>query len=348
MYYYLLGLIIYSFVLLAITKKSKILGEILAILILTFITFMIGLRYEVGIDYHNYSLDFDVYYNKVSFEYIFYTIRYAVKMLFDKFYVLTFIMILTSNVYIYLGLKKRKIQGIYLILALMIYSSSMAIIFMNIMRQGVSIAIFFYSSVFIKERNFKKYFFYILLGAGFHLSILFLLPLYLLPNIKFKKASFFVAIISAYLLVYLRFVNYIINFIAYRVPFYSKYYNHQYLLNDDVNLLSLGVLLNVVFFYLLILFSTEDENRKLDKTYYEIGLLLNIMTIATFMIGRIGVYFSIFGIVAIPQLIESIRDRRLRRLLFILAVLVSIGLFSQNFILNPGPLKLEYKSIFSQ
>lgn len=348
MYYFLLGLLIYSFLLISIAPKSKVLSEILGIILLTYITFMIGLRFEVGVDYASYKSWFDIYYTKFSMEFLFYTIQYAIKVIFDKFYYFTFTMILLSNIFIYLGLRKRKIQGVFLILALIIYSSSMSIIFMNIMRQGVSIAIFFYASTFIKERNFKKYILYIFIGAGFHLSSLFLIPLYFFPSIRISKAKYFLAIISAYIIVYIRLVNVIINFIAYRLPFYSKYYNHAYLMNNEINLLSLGVLLNVSFFCLLLIFLREEKDFKLEITYYQLGILFNILTLATFMIDRIGLYFSVFGIAAIPNIIQSIKNRKLRTMFVFLAIIVYLSLFTQNLLINPGHLNLEYKSIFNR
>jgi hypothetical protein len=258
-------------------------------------------------------------------------------------------MILITNVFIYLGLKKRNVKGLYLILAIFIYSSNMAIVFMNLMRQGVAVAIFFYASTFIKERNFKKYILFMLIGAGFHSSILFLIPMYFITKIKFSKASYFIFILISYFLVYTRLAQLILNSIVSMIPMYSKYYNHTFLLKEDFNLLSIGVLLNVALIYILVLFSnkTKEKEYLLEKNYYMIGVLINILAISTSMFDRIGIYFFIFGIIAIPKIIESIKNKNLRLFFIVLATLISTSFFVQSLFINPESLSLIYKSIFS-
>lgn len=347
MYYALLGLFIYAFILLMITKKSKILSEILGIVILTYITFMIGLRHGVGIDYFNYEQAFNIRYDAFSYEPIYSFLMYFIKTQFDKFHYLTFIIILISNSFIYLGLKKRNIERKYLLLSLLIYSSNMALIFMNLMRQSVSVAIFFYASKFIEERNFKKYLFYIVIGAGFHSSMLLLLPLYFLKSIMISKHKYLIMVIASYTFVYTKLAQTILNFIAYRVPMFLKYYNHSYIFNDNFNILSLGVILNVVFIFILLNVVREEKNN-FDVGYYLISTSINILAISSFMFDRIGIYFFIFGISAIPKLIQSIERKELRFMFFNLALLVALLFFVQSLFLNPQASMLEYRSIFSK
>lgn len=346
MYYILLCLIGYIFLVSLITKKSRKFSEVLGIIILTFITFMIGLRYNVGLDYFNYEDAFNIRYNLFSYEPIYSLIMYVFKIAFDKFYYVTFIMILTANTYIYLGLKKRDIKGIYIILSIFIYSSNIALVFMNLMRQSVAVAMFFYASTYIEERNFKRYSLFILLGAGFHSSMLLLLPVYFIKKIKFSRISYLISIITCYFLVYTKFTQTIINFIAYRLPMYQKYYNHKYIFNEEINLLSLGVLLNVVLIYALVLISKKQMKYDKDVNYYLIGVLVNIMSLSSFMFDRIGIYFFIFGIAAIPKMVENIKNKNTKYIFFVLAILVAASFYTQALIINPKVMNLEYKSIF--
>lgn len=347
MYYALLGLFMYAFILSIITKKSKLLSEILGIIILTFLTFMIGLRYGVGIDYFSYEAGFNMRYDAFAYEPIYSFLMYFIKTQFDKFHYLTWILIFLTNVFIYLGLKKRNVKREYLLLAILIYSSNVALIFMNAMRQGVAVAIFFYCSKFIEERNFKKYLFFILIGAGFHSSIILLLPLYFLKNINMSKTKYLVTVILSYILVYTRVAQTILNFFAYRIPMLSKYYNHRYIFNDNIDILSLGVLLNVVFIFALLNVIKEKEFQ-MEVNYYLIGTIINILAISSFMFDRIGIYFFVFGISAIPQIIKNIEKKEVEIIFFILALLVAISFFSQSLFLNSEVLRLEYRSIFSK
>lgn len=348
MYYILFGSILYAFFLSTITKKSKLLSEILGIIILSFFTFIVGLRYGVGIDYFSYESSFHMNYNTFTYEPIYSFSMYFVKSIFDKFYYLTFIMIFITNIFIYLGLKKRNITGIYLILAIFIYLSNVGIVFINLMRQGVAVAIFFYASTYIKDRNLKKYIIFMLLGAGFHSSILLLLPMYFIKDIKFSKLNYLISVIVSYLFVYTRTSQTVINFFASHISIYSKYHNHKYLFNEDVNLLAFGVLLNVIFIFSLLLFvKNKDKSYGQEISYYLIGTLINILALSTFMFDRIGIYFFIFGIIAIPKMIESIKNKNVRLFFFVLAVLVATSFFTQSLFINPEALRLKYKSIFS-
>ncbi|KXS42119.1 MAG: hypothetical protein AWU54_1415 [Candidatus Frackibacter sp. T328-2] len=347
MYYVLLGLFLYAFVILIVTNKSKLLSEILGITILIFITIMIGLRYGVGKDYFSYKAVFNLRYNEFVYEPIYSFLMYFIKIQFDKFHYLTFIMILFSNMFLYCGLKKRKIERNYLILSIFIYSSNMALVFMNLIRQSVSVSIFFYASKFIEERKFIKYLICIIIGAGFHSSILLLLPLYFTKDIRISKYKFFILIIFSYILVYTKLSQTILNFIAYRVPMFSKYYNHSYIFNENINILSFGVLLNVIFIFILYYFTNEDKNN-LDVNYYLIGIIINVLAISSFMFDRIGIYFFIFGISAIPKMIQSIEKKELRFIFFNIALIVALVFFTQSLFLNPQELMLDYKSIFSK
>lgn len=128
---------------------------------------------------------------------------------------------------------------------------------------------------------------------------------------------------------------------------FSKYYNHSYIFNENIKILSLGVLLNVIFIFILLNIAKEAKNN-LDISYYLIGTIINVLAISSFMFDRIGLYFFIFGISAIPKLIQSIERKELRFLFFNLALLIALLFFVQSLFLNPQASMFEYKSIFSK
>ncbi len=347
MYYFLLFIFLFSFTVSIITKKIYQFSEIIGILILLFITFMIGLRKEVGIDYSTYEFAFNFRYNKFVYEPLYSILMYVIKKTFDKFHYLTFVMSLITNIFIYLGLKKRKVEGSYLILAIYIYISNVGLIFMNLMRQGVAVAIFFYASTFITERNFKKYFAFIMIGAGFHFSMILLLPLYFFPRIRLTKLIYVIAVITCYFMVYIKITPKLLNFFAINIPMFSKYYNHEYLFNSQINLLSLGVILNIIFIFILL--CTHRDFTKIDQetTFYLLGTLFNILSLASFMFDRIGIYFFINGIVSIPILIRNISNNKVKLVISILCVMVTSCFFIQTLFLNPESLNLKYESIYT-
>lgn len=345
MYYAFSGLIIYIFSLSILTKKNKAFSEILGLLILSFFTVMVGLRYGVGIDYFSYENMFNLYYDAFKSEPIYSLIMYIIKNTTDKFHHVTFIMAFITNIFLYLGLKKRNIKGIYLLLSLLIYFSNTGAIFINLMRQGVAVAIFFYASTYIEERNIKKYIIFILLGAGFHASSLLLIPLYFIRPV-FNKKRYYSSVVMCYTLVYFNVAVSLINFIASKIPIYSHFYNSRLFENASNNILAFGVMLNVIFIGYLIVYSKKKYNY--ETNFYLLGTLINILALSTFIFDRIGIYFFTFGIAAIPKIIKGIEDNSKRSLTFGLAVLIAIIYFSQVYLINTESTSLYYRSIFSK
>ena len=348
MYYIFSGLLIYAFLLNIITKKNKVLSEILGLALLTFFTVVLGLRYGVGIDYFSYENSFQIHYNTFTYEPLYSLLMYIIKIHFNKFHYLTFIMLFLTNLFIYLGLKKRKIEGMYFLLALFIYFSNTAMIFMNLMRQGLAVAIFFYASTYIEEKKFKKYLLFILLGAGFHFSILLLLPLYFI-KIRFTERRYLASVIICYILVYTRAAPILINYITSKIPMYSYYYNSGFFENDEINILSFGVLLNIfIIFILLLVNRNRNTDYNNDINYYLTGTLFNIMSLSTFMYDRIGIYFFVFGISALPKILMSVERRKLRITLYVFVFFCTAIYFSQVYLIIPESSPLYYRSIFSK
>lgn len=339
--FFMLFFLVLSLVRIGEYKKHNALMMIL----LVGISLIFGFRYGVGKDYFTYENSFYYDYNS-SFEPIYNLFSVIIKNTMGEFFYLTLIISFLTNLFIYLGIVKRDIKNIYAILAIFIYMSSMALIFANLMRQGLSVAIFFYCSSFIKERNFKKYLTYIILGAGFHISMLLMLPLYFVRKLKITLKIYSLLIIAAYTMVITGFSQIAINKIAFYLPNYSFYYNSSFFFLKDYDVLSYGVLVKVILLFLLLLF-TRKVNYQLEVNYYMLGLVINVLSISSFMFDRIGIYFQIFGLVAIPQLLLFIKNSRLKKLLFLLTLIISILLLAQSLFINPESSMLKYRSIFS-
>ncbi|AVK82732.1 hypothetical protein C3943_03755 [Lysinibacillus sp. B2A1] len=351
MYIMLIMLLFIVFFYFLIDKKLKLgLSNIFAMLFFTFLTCLAGLRYGVGLDYFSYEDWFKYWDMSFSSEWIYMFIMYIVKMANGEFYIITIIMAIVTNLFIYLGIKNWGVKGEYLFLSVLLYCSEHFLIYLNLMRQGAAVAIFFYASKFIVTRSFKKYLLFIILASGFHYSAIFLLVLYFLPNIRIKYKLYCTLLIVAILVTYLGITNEILNFIVKFTPYSDKYYNHVYLQSGDIDWFSPVVLFRVVFSVILIYLSSfgYDSLKKISLiiTFYQIGIILNILSLSTFMFDRIGIYLRIFEIVIVPILMSLIKDKYLRQLLFIFLFVFMLIVISNSLLINPDPSLLRYKSIF--
>lgn len=346
LYLILFGLIIYSFFVSVITQKTSTISGIIGVIILAFYTLFMGLRYGVGLDYFNYLDSYGYDYNAYGFEPFFYFLMYFCKNYLENFYYVTLFTLMISNIFIYLGLKKRNIEGFYFLLAIFIFLSNTAMVYMNIMRQGIAVSICFYAVTFIYEKNFKRYLFFIILAMGFHLSAIFMLPFYFI-RVKFNKITFLIAVILCYVAAYFQLATVLINVVASIIPKYNYFQNSTFLQNDSVKLLSLGVLLNVVVM-LCLLFSKKKNKQieDIDTNLYLIGILFNVLSLSTFVFDRIGIYFFIFGISTIPKFLNNLKRVELRILLSMLVFVGVMIYFSQQYLLIDEDNYNYYHSIF--
>lgn len=349
--YYILWLMLIVGILIALyistnNKFSKGYSWI-SISLMIFLTLLLGIRYGVGLDYFSYENTFKQTIDIHPVEAIYNTIAYGVNLITGEFFYVTLIMALITNYFIWLGLKKRKIERTYEIVAILIYTCEYAFIFANLMKQGVAVAIFFYCSTFIKERKFLKYLFFILIGTGFHSSMILLIVLYFIPYIKINNKLYICAIFLIYSLLAVGVAQSILNFLTQYLVGYEHYYNSELIFAKDVDLLSLGVLIKLLLSIVLLMVAKNKSmiSLNMEVNYYKIGIMFNILSISSFMFDRIGIYFAIFSIVAIPELINKINKKD--RIIFVgVTVIIFTSLFIKTNIIDGKVNHLEYKSIF--
>lgn len=348
MYIFLLIVLYYLLFLAFIANvRYEILTKIFVIALMVYLTFLIGVRYGVGIDYFTYEEWFHYWYKNITAEWIYSGLVFLLKTTSGEFYHLTLLMALLTNIYIYKGLTKRGVKNFYLVLAIMVFASSNLFVFANIMRQGLAIAIFFYSSTFIKERNKLKYFFYIIIGSGFHISMLFLIPFYYLNKINISLKNYITLIIISYFLVYTNFSSKIFQFIIGISPYDTKYFENNSIFTENPSVLSIGVLMRVCISIIILIFSNKlDKSLNIEKSYYQLGIIINILSISTYMFGRIGIYFQNFDVLMIPMLIKSIQNKNLRIIILVVIIFSITILMINELIINPEEGNLIYKSIF--
>jgi len=156
---------------------------------LLFLILFIGLRRDVGADYFSYKNVFESSdlitweYSSVEIGYLY--LNKAVLFLFHDFRALTLIHAFLVVFFLHLSLRMSKYYTFAFLLFILTEPGYIFIV--NGMRQGLAMAIFFYACKFIQSKEPFKYWTCILLGASFHLSILFVSPCYWILQ---KKLSY--------------------------------------------------------------------------------------------------------------------------------------------------------------
>lgn len=329
-------------------RNSKRVDTILSKIVLVALTVIAGIRYDVGVDYLGYEHGFYMQSFEIN-EPLYWLLNKIVWSIDGEFYWITLIMAFLTNIFIYLGLKKRYVSCRGVTLGLLLFACTGWTATFNLIRQGVAVAIFFYASIYIREKNLKKYLCWMIIGAGFHNSILLLLPLYFFKRYKIGIIVYLGTVIMVYGIVYSGSSRGLLNYLIKFINGYSGYSGSSHIM-EAARASGLGVMLNVILSVIIMIFcSRKIDNEKFnnEKNYYLFGIILSILAIDTYMYGRIGMYFSIFSVIVIPIAIQTIKDKNLKFVIgFIL--IMSIFLLYGKETFSPSPAsKLEYKTIFT-
>ena len=148
-------------------------------------TLILGLRYNVGVDYLSYESIYNSQTDQILFQHtepLYTLLSFILHQSGIPYYGLVCII---SCIFFILFIKSfsdyphLKNWGIFFL-----FVTGVLFVFLNVQRQAIAFCIFFYSIRYIYKRFFLKYLLCIFLAMGFHYSAILLLPLYFLGKIK--------------------------------------------------------------------------------------------------------------------------------------------------------------------
>lgn len=187
----------------------------------------------------------------------------------------------------------------------------------NITRQYIAISLLLYSMKYVENRDFNKFFLYVLLVSSIHKTALLFLIVYPLYNKK-KISNISVIIFVILIVTLLIFGGQIANFV--NMFIYSNYYGRR---PADV-----GLSIFINFAILMAIFFFSNRNKERNTTFYiymsSIVILLNLLGIHIDLFNRIMLYFKIFYIISIPNMIKSINSYRY---LFSVSICILLSVF---------------------
>lgn len=340
MYTYIFILMILTIVF-SLARRCKKSAKYSAILLLLSISIAAGIRFNVGVDYMSYYEGFYTRFDKFGYELLYSLLQYYIKIWTNNFSFLTLIMSFLTSIFIHLGLKKRDITYKYYAIAILVYTSNIYFVFMNIMRTGLAAAILFYALCFLNE-NRRKFLVLCLIASLFHYSALIAIPLmYFARKVKYSLLKFVGLVCISVLLVQSGLIVSAFKQVGALISEYARYTSMDKYFSLNPNPFSIGVFLNVIAFMLLLIVSKDTKDE--DVSLYMFGIIMNILSSATFLIDRVGIYFFIFSLAAIPKLISRTKNKELRVLSYMLVISVTLLMFVSNAFINAESLHLEYQ-----
>lgn len=275
-------------------KNKKI---ILGYFILSYVS-IVGLRYDVGIDYLNYErlfitgYDFEIGYNFLQ------NIIYSFN---GKFYHLTllisFLMIFPIVYFLKNNLKQIKELRIAIFLFLI---SDFTFSSMNIMRQALASSFCFLAIDFYYKKKYTYFFSLFLIAFSFHKSvILFILFFLILNKVKIKRIFSIILLLCVFLLKnifsYTTLLLKTINFIAIMYPSYSVMRIKEYIeyTKNNSNIFNLGLFLLIIL-YILLVSSSKNKYLRYYEKFMFISLIFRVFSTQNFIFNRVSLYFDLF------------------------------------------------------
>ena len=313
--FYFVFIICLITILLMWLKKYKA-AKILAIILLFSFAIIMSLSKDLGIDYSTYKYNYDINYYYMTFspkEFI-WSILFIVSKFFNlDFVFLMMIVKLLTVSFFYLGLKNLKLNDFSMAVAIICYILIPSITFLNIVRQGLAISIFFYAFSFINKGNLNKYTLWSLVAFFIHSSILIVflivLSFYYFNLKKYKLLRFrYLIIIELSVFIFVILLILFKDFFGELFTYFLSIFAYNYDL--QLNQLSLNdlfapiVISNSILITFVIYTEMKDNCLSITQLLCFFGILLNIASITSYLFDRVGILFSSFN----PYLISILAN----------------------------------------
>lgn len=216
---------------------------------------------------------------------------------------------------------------------------------LNQLRQAVAMSIFLFAAQYISKRDWKKYFFWILVASCIHLSAIIYIPVYFLHHWKadLKKHIVLFGIVVVSMPVLKVVIIKVISFTPYAWYFESMFKGNDFLLA--------GFLIS---FIILVLFEYYNYvgNRGEDK---EFSFMVNMQWLCVVsllctafipQVSRISSALEVISLLAIPKMVLYEKNRNQRIIIYCLVVAVLAVKLIYNVYICGFYHVIPYKTIF--
>jgi len=317
------------------TNTSKL--SLYHFLALFAISFVVGFRNEVGVDWLGYKdIFYDISANIATYEveYGYFLINKYVAVLGGSSSIMFFIIALISWYFIFLSVPNRLLP----LTIFFLFADEMFFWSMNGVRQFVAICIFLYSIRFIITRSLLNYFIFISIAILFHNSAIILLPLYFVPFQKLYNQRFwFIAIIiSTFFSNVPLIISGLQNILMLIVPQvnllsgYIGFIDRGQYVAEEISI-GLGFLFRFISSIFIIYFSIEVVKRyPKTKIYFVLFFISSVIFNLSYMvkpIGRVNIYFTVIHSVVLALITYQLWASRKHQIVSIIVVLLYFILF---------------------
>ena len=299
-----------------IHKGKLILNGSLLFGVLSFLplTLVAGLRYDVGTDWSGTYLQiFNSIKNGSKIRDGGYGVLNQFALLFtDSYAGIIFLSAALIGVFVYMAIfQQSKIPAMSILLFVF---TGQYFFSLNGIRQALATSIFIYAIKYIRQRDYKKYFFWILIAVSVHTMALLYIPLYFYkPVAKFYKQILFILFFG---FIYSEQVSGLVQILLRKLRFlnryFSWYFQSQYN-SGRLSIISLAVQICVLLLMIYIYrsYCREDEESQLFLVMQILAVASLILSAAVPLMQRVSFLFSFGNIIYLPNYIKKIKNKKI-------------------------------------
>ncbi|MGG1676530.1 EpsG family protein [Neobacillus sp. NRS-1170] len=325
-YFFIVGAILLSHLYLTFKPQKKI--ENIWFFSVSFVLFLFAaLRDGIGFDFKNYRKIFRLVKHHESVWNIepgFYLINY----LCGNFHWVIFISALLAiplKIFVINKYSEDKL------LSLFIYFTGVFIMYdMGVIRQGISIAIAFFSIQYILNRSLIKFLAVILLASSFHVTALVFIPLYFISSSRFTRKAIYGILIVLLAFSLFDIGKYILITVFNLLPFEMIVKKVNYYANINTANITLSLLKRMVLFIICVEFFIRKGINDAKSLLFLNGFFLSIILMGLFssidtIAGRGVAGLQFFQIFLIPILFTQLKTKIRKLGLLVVIVVMAIN-----------------------
>lgn len=311
----------------------------------------IGLRKEVGIDYHMYYNMFHYGWGENK-EFGFRMVNTIAKNL---NLALSSVLIFMSTLSIYFVFKLIINESKYKLLSFVLFWLDGGIIFLlNVMRQGLTNFIFLNLIGRVRDGKYLLVLFLLTVGCFFHYSMLLALLFIPLLMARYSRKTLLMFYSISIFLMLVVDIPYIVIKTLELIPYFGEIYLNENLVESLVFRRDFG--LGYLFRFLLVLATilfydkilADDEKVKPYLNAFIWWGILKILTLEVWVFERFLDYLRFSSIIVIPHLIMIIKNQKIKRIILILIFLSFLILYLKSTVFSSNDQKLmPYQWIFN-
>ncbi len=269
------------------------------------------------------------------------------------FFMMVAVLNVIQNV-IYYKFIKANVERTWWPIAVFIYlfSTSFYLLNFSMMRQGLVIAIFLWMWKYIKNRKWFIALLGLIAGSFIHTSAIILIPFAFWGFLRIRNGKF-LAIICIILFVTLWVAEDFLNGVFETVIIFEEFQEYaNYMKNAEQVEFGLGFLINIIPFIVSLYYLSNDrfqsENNHQLVALAAVGFMILPFSQIIPLVGRVGMYFTVFSIGAFTMSYSAIKTPLIRYGLVFMFVFMMLydywqffhtGVFAKSY--------AEFKTIFS-